>query len=198
MKKSLISVLVLLFVVSSLSAEILSSGYIIPKDESEFDVNYYLPKGFEVLEPYENGDLHVTQNFKYSLNGITFEIIYSAFAESGTEENRRLKFSGFSYLCALNGTGLDISPDALFAYNDSDVRAEFNGDYGLGLFVENPASEFSKGYPYMLMDFYAKGGQGMIVRTFLFNDLHFVMNDDGTMNPDSYWMKSYHLFKFKD
>ena len=51
----------------------------------------------------------------------------------------------------------------------------------------------------MMVEFFYKEKQGLVMRTFLFNDIDFIgINANGSISPDSVWFANYHTFKFME
>ena len=51
----------------------------------------------------------------------------------------------------------------------------------------------------MMVEFFCKEKQGVVMRVFLFNDLAFIgINENGQLSPDSTWFANYHTFEFME
>ena len=51
----------------------------------------------------------------------------------------------------------------------------------------------------MMVEFFCKENQGVVMRVFLFNDLEFIgINENGQISPDSLWLANYHTFEFME
>ena len=192
--------IIFILVCSFLSAEILDSRYKITQSEEEFDVLYYLYDDMSVIENKENDDVNITQSFKISNSGIEAEIRYSLFTDcGGNEDYLMLQYAMMVFACMSNAVGYEVADDMVSAFNDSDVAQEFNGDFGCNAFFTDMKSEFAEGYNYMMVEFFGKKNQGLVMRTMLFNDLAFVgLSEDGHFNENNLWLSHYHTFKFMD
>jgi hypothetical protein len=58
-------------------------------------------------------------------------------------------------------------------YDEQDVADEFNGDIGVSVFIPVPPSRFGGGYEFMLLSFFCKINQGIVMQTILFDDIEF-------------------------
>lgn len=176
--------------------EILQSRFKITESEEEFDVIYYVTEDMKVIPNTDNEDVAVTQSFQLG-NG---EMRYSLFTDmGGADDTLQVDYAMWVFMCLSNIAGREVSGNEISGFKDSDVKAEFNGDFGCTTFIMNPASDYSKGYSYMMVEFFYKQKQGLVMRSFLFNDLNFVgITSDGKMNPDNIINRNYHTFKFMD
>jgi hypothetical protein len=75
-------------------------------------------------------------------------------------------------------------------YNDADVKKEFNGDFGTTVYIQNPKSQYGKGFKHIMLNFFCKEKQGIVVQTILFNSLDFLEKTE--------FMEIFHSFKFHE
>jgi hypothetical protein len=101
-----------------------------------------------------------------------------------------MPFSVFIMPIMLNVSGEEMNNGKVSRFNDGDVKNEFNGDFGTTVFIERPKSEFGGGYRYIMMNFFYKNNQGIVVQSILFNNMNILKNS----NYDDI----FHSFKFKE
>lgn len=200
-KKSFL--LVLLFFLLSIGncfATIIGSRFKITESEEEFDVLYYITEDMDILEDGQNDDVNVTQAFSISRDGISGEVRYSLFTDTGEDESDLdIQYAMWVFMCLNNIAGFDVPGDVISSFNDSDVKREFNGDFGCTVFLQDPQSDYADGYKYMMVEFFYKERQGLVMRTFLFNDFDFLgIDQNGQLSSDSIWFANYHTFEFME
>ena len=114
-----------------------------------------------------------------------YQIRYTFFKQTEKNyQNIRMAYGVFILPVIWNVAGFEET--RIINFNDSDVKDEFNGDFGSTVFIQNPKSDFGKGYKYIMINFYYKINQGIIVQSLLFNDLNFVQNE--------YFLDIFHSF----
>ena len=103
------------------------------------------------------------------------------------------------FICINNIAGYEVPEKWIKYYKDRDVKKEFNGDFGCTAFIKYPQSDYGNDYKYMIVEFFYKENQGVVMRTFLFNDLELMgVNKKGKFLPDSILLEHYHTFKFME
>ncbi len=204
-RKKLIKKIILLLLFSFLTigncfAKNKGSRFKITESEQEFDVIYYLTEDMKVIENKQNEDVNVTQTFSINKEKTNAEVRYSLFTDIGEDDNDlQIQFSMLVFMCINNIAGFEISENAISAFKNEDVKNEFNGDFGCTAFLQNPASDYAKDYKYMMVEFFCKEKQGVVMRVFLFNDLSFIgINENGQLSSDSIWLSNYHTFEFME
>ena len=124
----------------------------------------------------------------------TYQLRYSTFKQNDknvTDEDLTLSFGVFALTYILNMYGIgDIDLSGIQRFDDADVQADFNGDFGTTAYIANPNPAYCKGYKYMLVNFYCKKGQGVVIQTLLFNDVSFF--------GEEYIIEVFNSFKFKN
>ncbi len=192
--------IILAFMCSALNAIMLPHRFKITESESEFDVIYYVTEDMEVIPALENNDVSITQAFSVEKNGYKGELRYSLFTDCGDDdESLMIQYAMWVFMCINNAAGYEVPMDTISNFNDSDVSNEFNGDFGCTTFIQEPVSEFGEGYAYMMVEFFYKKNQGLVMRSFLFNEIEFTgMNQDGSIAADSPLFTNYHTFKFME
>lgn len=201
MKKKSLILSALIFAAASLCfAEIASPRFKITESEEEFDVIYFVPKTMKVLEPAQNEDLAVTQAFMISKNGISAELRYSLFTDTGgSSESFNQQYVMLVFTCLSNIYGKPFPLENIKNFNPDDVKKEFNGDFGCTVTFSDFDSDYGKGYKYMNVCFFYKQDQGLVMRVFLTNDLAFFgINEDGTYFSDNLMTTYFHSFKFME
>ena len=192
--------LICFFVLGNCFAKIAGSRFKITESEKEFDVIYYVTDDMQVLENKQNDDVSVTQTFSISRNNIDAEIRYSLFTDIGEDDSDlKMQFAALVFMCINNIAGFEVPGNYISSFNDSDVKNEFNGDFGCTAFLQDPKSDYTEGYKYMMIEFFCKKNQGVVMRTFLFNDIDFIgLNENGQILADSIWFANYHTFAFME
>lgn len=201
MKKSL-TFAGLLFLVGTLCfAELAANRFEIARSEEEFDLAYFVPDEMSVLKKTDSEDVFVNQAFKFKRGKIKGELRYSLFKDLGGDPATLNYFYSLCvYMYLRNATGYDISLSNCQSYPDDSVKEEFNADFGSTIMISNPKSNFAKGYSMVAFDFFYKEGQGIVIRSFLFNDLKFLgyNESDGSMTQDCMYHDYFHSFRFMD
>lgn len=200
-KKSLSAVFAVFVMIQSFcSAEIMGSRFKITESEKEFDVMYYVTPEMKVKEVTQNDDVAITQAFEISKDNIKADVYYSLFTDTGgAEESLMMDYVMWVFMCVNNSVGYEVDLEALSVFNNSDVQQEFNGDFGCTGFFQNPVSDYANGHQYMMVEFFYKQNQGLVMRSFLFDDIGFMgITEDGHMSPDSLWLANYHTFEFME
>lgn len=200
-KKAILLTGVILFLCTSVCyAKISGNRFRITKSEKEFDVYYYLTEDMKVIKNLKNNDVDVTQSFSLSKNGLNGEIRYSLFTDTGTDDSDlQTQYALTVLMCLNNIAGYEVPQNAVSLFREEDVKKEFNADFGCTAFIQEPKSDYSKGYNFMIVEFFYKEKQGLVMRTCLFNDFEFLgFNPDGSISPSSPWFSNYHTFKFME
>lgn len=199
-KKVFWLVLICLLACGNCFSKIKDSRFKITESEEEFDVIYYLTEDMKVSENKKNEDVSITQTFLINKNDINAEVRYSLFTDIGKDDSDlKMQFAMWVFMCLNNIAGYEVPANAISSFNDEDVKKEFNGDFGCTAFLQAPKSDYAKDYKYMMVEFFCKEKQGIVMRAFLFNDLGFVgINEKGQLASDSIWFANYHTFKFME
>lgn len=200
MKKRIFFIFCAVFLLSLSSAEIMKSRFKVTESEKEFDVMYYLTDVLKMTKVEKNDDLHVTQAFEIKKDGINAKVLYSLFTDKGGKtETLNMDYSTMVFMCLNNAAGYDVDPRVISMFNDSDVKKEFNADFGCTAFLRNPQSDYAAGYEFMMTEFFYKENQGLVMRSFLFNDFNFLgMDESGRVLASSIWYNNYHTFRFME
>lgn len=199
-KRFIITTIIFVLLCNSLSAIILPSRFKVTESETEFDIIYYVTEDMKEVPPLKNNDVNITQSFAIEKNGVTGEVRYSLFTDcGGDEKSLKVQYAMWVFMCVNNAAGYEVPPDAISNFNDADVKNEFNGDFGCTVFLQDAVTEFGDGYKYMVIEFFYKKDQGLVMRTFMFNEVEFTgMNQDGSIAADSPLFTNYHTFKFME
>lgn len=122
------------------------------------------------------------------------------FADCGKDDSDlQIQYIMWIFMCINNIAGFEVPGENITSFNNEDVKNEFNGNFGCTSFIQNPISEYSKGYKYMMVEFFYKEKQGLVMRAFLFNNLDFIgMTEDGLILSDSALFTNYNTFRFME
>jgi hypothetical protein len=119
----------------------------------------------------------------------SYQIRYSFFKQTNKDDpNIKMSYAFMLMPVIFNVAGYEETGASNF--NDNDVKNEFNGDFGATVFIQNPESDFGEGYKYIMLNFYYKNNQGIVVQSILFNDLNFIQNE--------YFLEIFHSFRFHE
>jgi hypothetical protein len=107
-------------------------------------------------------------------SGGNYELRYGLFAQTGYNvASIGRSFALFIIPIIYNAAGFEVDLNEVELYNEQDVADEFNGDIGVSVFIPFPQSRFGGGYMYMLLSFFCKINQGIVMQTILFDDIEF-------------------------
>jgi hypothetical protein len=159
----------------------------IPFTPEEFDVDIFQFPHMLLIDNPSSEQLDTYYTFTDDKS--TYQIRYGFFKQTEMNyANIRVAFSFIVLPVIWNVAGYEEG--GISNFNDNDVKAEFNGDFGCTVFIQNPQSDFGDGYKYIMLNFYYKLNQGIVVQSILFNDLNFIQNE--------YFMEIFHSFKFHE
>jgi len=103
-----------------------------------------------------------------------YELRYSLFAQTEYDvANINRSFALFIIPIINSAVGFEVDLNEVQLYDEQDVADEFNGDIGVSISVHFPPSRFGGGYEYMLLSFFYKINQGIVMQTILFDDIMF-------------------------
>ena len=198
-KRIVLLALLFVFIVHAGFSTIIKSRFRMAQSEEEFDICYYFVENvMTLIEPPNNTEVDSIQAMKIKMDGIDAELRYSLFLETETDESTfRTDFLTFLLMCFYNIAGFKVDTTTIGFFPQESVHDEFNGDLGATILIIDPVSEYAKGYKYIQADIFYKEGQGIVLRTFLFNDLDFINEKEGKV-PSSPLYKLFHSFKFFD
>jgi len=107
-------------------------------------------------------------------SGGNYELRYGLFAQTEYNvANIGRSFALFIIPIINNAAGFEVDLNEVELYDQQDVADEFNGDIGISAFIPYPPSRFGGGYGYMLLSFFYKINQGIVMQTILFDDIEF-------------------------
>jgi hypothetical protein len=176
---------ILMFITATAFAQIMS----IPFVPEEFDVDIFQYPHMILTDNSESEQFDTYYTF--TDNNSSYQIRYGFLKQINNDvPNIRASFAFTIFLVMLNVAGYEV--ERISNYNDNDVRNEFNGDFGSTVFIQDPKSDFGDGYKYIVMSFFYKANQGIVVQSILFNDLDFVQ----VSNPS--FMDIFHSFRFHE
>jgi hypothetical protein len=159
----------------------------IPFVPEEFDVDIFQFPHMVLVDnpPSEQFDTYCT----FTDNKSSYQIRYTFFKQTETDySDIRGAYSSFILRIIRNAAGYEER--GISNFDDSDVKNGCNGDFGSTVFIQNPKSDFGEGYKYIMMNFYFKLNQGIVVQSILFNNLNFIQNQ--------YFPEIFHSFKFHE
>ena len=184
MKKIVISLFVLFIVIGiSANADILQSPFI----PEEFDVDIFQ---FPHMKLIENPDSEqVDTHYTFTDEKSSYQLRYTFFKQTVKDyKNIKQAYIPCIFMVIWNAAGYEA--DDITHFKDSDVKSEFNGDFGTTVFIMNPKSDFGEGFDYIMMNFFYKNNQGIVVQSILFNEPEFLMNKN--------FLEIFHSFKFHE
>jgi len=112
-------------------------------------------------------------------SGGNYEMRYSLFAQTEYDvENIHRSFALFIIPLINAAAGFEVDLNEVELYSEQDVADEFNGDIGVSVFIQAPPSEYGGGYQFMLLSFFCKINQGIVMQTILFDDIQFAGTND--------------------
>jgi len=108
-------------------------------------------------------------------SGGNYELRYGLFAQTEYDvANVQRSFALFIIPIINSAAGFEVDLNEVELYDEQDVADEFNGDIGVSVFIPAPPSRFGGGYEFMLLSFFYKLNQGIVMQTILFDDIEFV------------------------
>jgi len=197
MKKSLITISLILLIISAVAAKPKQKpGFKLAESEQEFDV-LYLVDNVNVFpsEPIQTDVIPTTQALNIDCEGIQAQIRFTLYKDTGIKEkdieDTFIEF-GSSTLFLLSS---NEEPSVSF-FPPESLKTEFNADMGFTVMIKDTSSPYFDGYKYAILDVFYKNGQGAVVRTTLFNDIRFATEITETQLPLHF--RFYHNFRFLD
>jgi hypothetical protein len=138
--------------------------------------------------------VQIDTHYNFTDKDNTYELRYTLFSQiENNVQSIRDVFTVFSIMIIRNIAGYDINLSNFVFFNDNDVKKEFNGDFGITGFIQNPASDYGNGYKYILLEIFCKNNTGIVVRTILSNDINRYLDMDSIEYDEIY-----HSFKFRN
>jgi len=108
-----------------------------------------------------------------------YELRYGLFPQTEyNAANIHRSFALFIIPVINKAAGFEVDLNEVELYDEQDVADEFNGDIGVSVFIPSPPSRFGGGYEFMLLSFFCKINQGIVMQTILFDDIEFVGTDE--------------------
>jgi len=160
----------------------------IPFKAEEFDVDILKYTHMLLIDNPSSKQLDTYYTFTNKRKN--YQIRYTFFKQTEMNyQNIRMAYSFFILPIIINIAGYE-EVGIPNNFNDDNVKNEFNGDFGNTITIKNPKSDFGKGYKYIMLNFYYKINQGIVVQSILFNDLSFLKSKD--------LLEIYHSFKFHE
>lgn len=197
--KKIIIMLSMVFFAVSVFAEIAAAHFKPTVSTEEFDITVWVDEGIEILDIKNQDDAHVNYALGIGQGALRGECRFTLYADTGTtSESVRQDFFAWIVMCMQNVTGIDIRELRGGEFQDADVKNEFGGDFGMRVLTTNPKSQFAKGYKYIMVEFFCKQGQGIVMRTWLANDSAFFggIFEGNFTNTNAPIFQNYHNFRF--
>jgi len=143
-----------------------------PFAPGEFDVEIYQYPYMLLVHNPEQGDSNTMYTFTNRNND--FELRYAMFTQTEPNaENIRRLFALYIIPIINTAAGYEVDLNEVELYDDKDVAEEYNGDIGVSVFIPDPPPDYGGGYAFMLMRFFYKMDQGIVMQTILFNQIEF-------------------------
>jgi hypothetical protein len=159
----------------------------IPFIPEEFDVDIFqYPHMILIDNPFsEQLDTYYT----FTNKNLDYQIRYTFFKQTEMDyQNIRMAYGVCILSVIWNVAGYEEG--GITNFNDNAVKDEFNGDFGSTVFIQYPKSDFGKGYKYIMLNFYYKINQGIVVQSILFNNLNFIHSEN--------FLDIFHSFRFHE
>lgn len=158
---------------------------------SSFDVAFIQYDCMKETSVRRTGGVPVAQAFTAE-NGL-YEERFTLFEDTGSSSaTRKMEYLSVVMEYAAMAAGRKLPVSAFKAFEDKDIAEGFNGDFGHTCFVTEPNSTYAGKYDYMMIDFFCKAGQGIVMRTILTNDASIFTE------PTDEFVFVYHSFSFFD
>jgi hypothetical protein len=172
-------ILLFLTIFYPLSADINSLKFI--REEFAED-SYEIRFSSTHMDFIENEQLN-SQTYDYAFRSKSgdFEIRYILFKQTEQIpqfEQYKIEASIFATMVIANITGSEPTSQNTTAFNDADVKNEFNADFGITSFSLDIQTDYSFDYEYVMINFYCKQNLGIMCQTIHFKDLEWVNTED--------------------
>jgi hypothetical protein len=146
----------------------------IPK---EFNVEIYHYPYMELINNFMTDNIETAYTFTDNDNN--FELRYAFFTQTEINaENIQRSFALFIIPIIHRAAGFEVDLNEVELYAGQDVFEEYNGDIGVSVFIPYPPSDYGGGYAFMLISFFFKIEQGIVMQTILFDDIEFAGTDE--------------------
>jgi hypothetical protein len=184
--KKIFCLAVMLLVTSFVFSDILG----LPFESEEFDVDIMKYEHMVQIKNPDTKDFDTTYAFTNKKK--TYQVRYGFLKQ--TQNGLSLQQIKMPYAVSVMPIMFNIAgfEEGLSSkkFNDSDVKNEFNGDFGSTVYIQNPKSQYGKGFKHIMLNFFYKENQGIVVQAILFNNLDFLETPE--------FMDVFHSFKFHE
>jgi hypothetical protein len=170
---------------------VLSATGDFPFEFKEFTVNTYRNASMIQVKNIKTPD--VDTHYAFTNKAKTYQVRYSFFTQTIpgiSREDIIAPYSSCVLMTLLNMAGGEEGIANPRDFPDSAVKSEFNGDFGTTTVIRDPKSDYAKGFQFIVVNFFYKQDQGIVVQAILFNDINFVQTDE--------YAKAMNSFKFQD
>jgi len=178
MRKIIVAICIALGLSGSVFAEIKGINFA-PQEFA--DDTYVIKYSSADMDLLEVGDLS-SQSYDYAFRSKDgrFELRYILFKQTDVipEDEYKMQASLWATMVIANITGTEPNTSNTSAYNDADVKKEFNADFGINSFSNNILTDYSEDYEYVMIAFYCKKDLGIMCQTIHFNDLTWTQTDE--------------------
>ena len=149
----------------------------LPFSAKEFNIDLYKYPYMVLTKNYLTDDINTVYTFVDRNDN--FELRYALFAQTETNaENIHRSFALFVIPVINNAAGFEVDLNEVELYDEDDVFEEYNGDIGISVFIPSPPSDYGGGHTFMLLSFFCKIDQGIVMQTILFDDLDFAGTEE--------------------
>jgi hypothetical protein len=161
----------------------------VPFVPEEFDVDIYQYPHMVLIDNPHSEQLDTQYTFTDEES--SYQLRYTFFRQTTKDDsNIKAAYAMCIMPIILNAAGSEESIGQMSNFNDDDVKNEFNGDFGTSVVLRNPTSDFGEGYSLIMLSFFYKKNQGIVVHSLLFNDPAFVQSEN--------FLEIYYSFKFHE
>jgi len=150
----------------------------------------YSSKEMDMLEVEELQSQSYDYAFRSKNDG--FEIRYSLFKQTAdipSFDDFKMQASVWAMMVITNITGSEPTTDNTGAFNDDDVKKEFNADFGINSFSSEIKTDYSEDFQFVMINFYCKQGLGIMCQTIHFNDLEWTQT-----KQFNYWFHGFNFY----
>ncbi len=180
---------VLLLISSAVNSEIVSLKF----KAEKFDDDKYVIKYYSDIMDLVDVKPMTSQTYDYAFRDKDgrYEIRYILFSQTDDIPDAgdyKVQAALWAVMVIGNVTGDENAAQNTSAFNEEDVKSEFNADCGFTNFSIDGKTDFTEGYKFVMINFYCKRDVGIMCQTILFNDIDFV--------KDKLFIKIFHGFRF--
>lgn len=201
MKKRVLILSALIFTAASFcfganSSEIIKKFKFVESPE-ELGIDLLPTKYMKDKENNESQIIKTSKTYKISKSGTSGELRYSFFKDLGSDQKNDPFV--FAQICLRQISGKEkITLEDIKGIKKDDVVSKFNANFAFLTVFDGGKTDYTKGYDYVIAEFYYKNGAGLVMRTFLSNDPEFFGASENGVNQKCGYKVCQKSFKFKD